>query len=150
MLYRQVFLSAVFAAATLTLFLGGKSSNCNAIYRTDQTIGFGAKVLKLEVANTPSAWQTGLSGRACMSKDQAMLFDLNSSGFYTVWMKKMHFPIDIVWINSDKKVVKVVPNVFPFTYPESFINTQPARYILELKAGQVKALGIGLESSLNL
>ncbi len=61
----------------------------------------------------------------------------------------MKYPIDIVWLDKDKKVVYIVKNAPPESYPyENFTPKQDARYVLELPAGTVskKSIAIGKEA----
>lgn len=148
MLYRQAFLSAVFMATGLVTLLSAKSPSCNEVYRNDRQVQVGSQTIEVQVARTPFDLHEGLGGRACIGKDRGMLFTFNNPGDYIIWMRNMHFPIDIIWINQDKEVVQVASNVFPFTYPEIFVNSKPASYILELKAGQVRSFGIKENTSL--
>lgn len=50
----------------------------------------------------------------------------------------MQFPIDIVWLNSDRQVITTASDVQPGTFPESFCPDQAAQYILEFAAGSVQ------------
>lgn len=54
----------------------------------------------------------------------------------------MRFPIDIVWLNQDKKVITTKENVAPTTYPESFCPTEAAQYVIEVNAGAVQSAGV--------
>jgi uncharacterized membrane protein (UPF0127 family) len=78
-----------------------------------------------------------------------MLFIFDKPATYPFWMKDMKFPIDVVWLNSDHNVVTVKSNVSPASYPETFQNSAPAQYVLELKAGQAKALEINNKTNLS-
>jgi uncharacterized membrane protein (UPF0127 family) len=54
-------------------------------------------------------------------------------------MKDMNFPIDIIWLDKDKKVVYIVKNAPPESYPyEHFEPKEEARYVLEVAAGTVE------------
>jgi uncharacterized membrane protein (UPF0127 family) len=44
--------------------------------------------------------------------------------------------------------VTIKSNVSPTTYPQNFKNSEPAQYVLELKAGQAKALDINKGANL--
>jgi uncharacterized membrane protein (UPF0127 family) len=82
-----------------------------------------------------------------------MLFVYDRDDELTMWMKGMKFPIDIVWLDSEKRVVHYVENVQPDAEPyEKYTPTSPARYVLELQAGMVERAGIkiGIQSSFNL
>ena len=100
------------------------------------------RTYKLLVAKTAAQQTKGLGGRANLPTDQAMVFVFNGEGERCIWMKDMHFPLDIIWTNSQEEVVALQQNVSPKTYPEAFCPSSPAEYVLELNAGQIKAAGI--------
>lgn len=53
-------------------------------------------------------------------------------------MKDMQYSIDIVWLDAAKKVIYIVKDAHPDSYPEViFKPPQEARYVIELKAGVV-------------
>lgn len=93
--------------------------------------------LKIEAAKTPEARTQGLSGREGLAADTAMLFYFDEPGQQCFWMKDMKFAIDMVWLDEDKRVLKVAENVSPQTYPESFCQAN-AQYVAEVPAGQAQ------------
>lgn len=95
--------------------------------------------LKLELATTPQAHTQGLSGRASLPPDRAMLFVFGLQDRHCFWMKDMRFPLDIVWLNQDKQVVHIETDVRPETYPQTFCPSDEALYVLELNAGKAAA-----------
>ncbi len=100
------------------------------------------------VADTDYLRQKGLSGLDCMPQDQGMLFAFNVPDNYSFWMKDMHFPIDIIWLDQDKRVVTVAARVDPSSYPRSFKPDTPSLYVLELSAGKAADFGIVKSSQL--
>lgn len=53
-------------------------------------------------------------------------------------MPNMHFPIDIIWISDEKKILGIHENVPPETdmaNPKFYTPPAPARYVLEVNAG---------------
>lgn len=94
----------------------------------------------LTLATTPQAQARGLGGRSAMPSNQGMLFTFSNPGLECFWMKGMRFSLDMIWLNKQKKVVYVQSNVAPSTYPNSFCPTLPAKYVIELDAGQVEAM----------
>jgi uncharacterized membrane protein (UPF0127 family) len=111
------------------------------------TVRIGDGVFAAKVVNTPADRAKGLSGTDNLRQDQAMLFVYDTDDKQAIWMKDMNYPIDIVWLDKDKKVVYIVKNAPPESYPyETFIPKQDARYVLELPAGSVgqKSITIGL------
>jgi len=116
--------------------------SCDESYRNDKSVSINDDKLQLQVAKSPPELTKGLSGKKCLGNDQGMLFIFDKSGYYPFWMKDMRFPIDIIWISSAKQVVYLQKDVKPSTYPDSFTNTSPAQYVLELQAGRADSLHI--------
>jgi uncharacterized membrane protein (UPF0127 family) len=90
--------------------------------------------LTLEHARTPEALTRGLGGRNSLPPSYAMLFIYAADAPHGIWMKDMRFAIDIVWLDSDKRIIHQLRNVSPATYPTVFRPRTPARYVLELTA----------------
>ena len=92
--------------------------------------------IRVEVARTEEERSVGLGGRESLGKNKGMLFVFDKESFYVFWMKDMLFPIDIIWINRDKKIVDVITNLQMETYPDfKYINDFFAQYVLEVNAG---------------
>lgn len=126
------------------------TSDCSASYRDDKTIKIGAQTIKAEAATTGAERETGLSGRPCIGKNEAMLFVFDKPGFYHFWMKDMKFPIDIIWISANHKTVGIERDVEPSTYPDSFINKDNAAlYVLELASNRSTSLKIDTGTIIN-
>ena len=64
-----------------------------------------------------------------------MIFVFEKVGNYGFWMKDMNFPLDILWINDNFKVVGIEKNLATSTYPKSFGSKYKAMYVLEISAG---------------
>jgi uncharacterized membrane protein (UPF0127 family) len=87
------------------------------------------------VATSSDDLERGLSGTTSLPDDEGMLFVFDGPGERGFWMRDMAYPIDIVWINSDRVVIGVAPNLSPETYPNIFFPPEPVMYVLELNAG---------------
>jgi len=95
--------------------------------------------LQVTIARTPAELQQGLSGTRSLPPNQGMLFVFPKADIYPFWMKDMQYPIDILWIDEDGRIVYVAPNVSPDSYPATYKSSTPALYILELNAGFAEA-----------
>lgn len=113
------------------------TSACTYPYKNDQQLVLLTQTIKLEDASTTAATTKGLSGRPCMPYDQGMLFNFQQPGQYGFWMKDTHFPLDMVWLDQNKKVVYLKTNAEPSSFPQTYTNSQAAKYVLELNAGSV-------------
>lgn len=109
----------------------------------------GHQIIVLDVAHTKLEREKGLSGRSNLPEDRGMLFDFEKPAKPCFWMKDMHFPLDILWINDHKEIVYIRRNVSPSTYPTSFCTTEPAQYAIELNAGAAKKFDLNLGEPLN-
>lgn len=103
----------------------------------------------IEMVTTYDQRQKGLSGRSSLAPDRAMLFVFDAESRRCIWMKDMQFPIDIVWLNGNKKIVAIERNVSPATYPSSFCHDD-SHYVLEFAAGAVDAAGLRIGEHVRL
>ncbi len=116
--------SVLFAAHTLFSFL------------PDRRVSINGQKIDVIVADTPKERARGLSGREQLSDREGMLFEFSRPDEYCFWMKDMKFPIDIIWLGSNKQVVDIKSNVSPDTYPQTFCPNEPAQYVIEVGAGR--------------
>lgn len=105
-------------------------------------------IIDAEVASSSADQATGLSFRTSLLPAHGMLFPFAYPGDYGFWMKDMRFPIDMVWISSNKRVVSVTEDVLPSTYPTVFYPPVAISYVLELNAGAARTYGIATDTQL--
>lgn len=103
-----------------------------------------ATALHLEIADTDAARVQGLSDRPSLDADTGMLFIFPSRGIYPFWMKDMHFPLDIIWIDGDRivDIVTLPPPAPGALLPPSHTPTHLADQVLEINAGEAKTMGL--------
>lgn len=93
----------------------------------------------LERADTNQSRIKGLSDRSELKPQTGMLFVFDAPSKECIWMKDMHFNLDIVWLDEAKKVTKIEQDVSPATYPNSFCSDN-TKYVIELNSGDVTKL----------
>lgn len=91
-------------------------------------------ILNIEIADTLKKKEQEFSGRESLPENRGMLFPFEKEDYYSFWMKDMNFPIDIIWIGKDLKIVDIAENVSPKTYPKNFKPSRPAKYAIETSA----------------
>ncbi len=101
-------------------------------------VHLGDSVFSVAVAANEQDRQQGLSGVRQLKQNSGMLFAYAENDRWGIWMKDMHIALDIVWLDEEKRVVHIVKNATPDTYPQVFRPETPARYVLELNAGAVE------------
>ena len=100
--------------------------------------------LRVELAVTPEEKAQGLSGRDSLQDGTGMLFLFDEEEPRLFWMKGMRVPLDILFLDSRKKVVHLVQGAQPCAgdpcplYPSRV----PARYVLEIPAGMAAQHGL--------
>ncbi len=97
-----------------------------------ETIIISDKTFNLEIADDPKEMAQGLSGRPSLAKSTGLLFVFDQPGRYGFWMKDMNFPIDIVWLDKNKKILGVSKNLQPDSYPQIFYSPTSTSYALEI------------------
>ncbi len=106
----------------------------------------GGTSFLVEVADTPSARQQGLSGRESLGAECGMWFVFAQPQVATFWMKEMQFPLDIVWVTDELQIAGVAADVPAPGTPNSalprYSSGIPVRYVLEINAGMAAELGI--------
>ncbi|EQD42149.1 protein containing DUF192 [mine drainage metagenome] len=111
-------------------------------------VGIGKYELTVEVSDTFIKRMIGLMYRDSLAKDHGMLFDFFSAGRYGIWMHNMRFPIDVLWVGSDMRVVdtlssaQVCRSIFRC---KTYRPGMPARYVIELPSGYIyeKKIAVG-------
>lgn len=114
--------------------------------RFESTVLFPDSAFSVAVSRTPAELRKGLSGSDPLLPGQGMLFVFPEDGRYGIWMKDMRYPIDILWLSSDRKVVHIRERFLPSSFPEVEHPASSARYVLELSAGSVRSSGIKIGS----
>ena len=117
-------------------------------FKSTTEVRIGSGIFNARVADDEASREKGLSGVKKLDPSDALLFVFESDYKWGIWMKDMEIPIDIVWLNKDKKVVHMVIEADPkLSTSKTFTPTVPARYVLELPAGKIKQSGIKIGES---
>lgn len=113
---------------------------------TDLRLGDG--VFRARIAYDETDRTNGLSEVTDFDSGQALLMAFPSEDEWGIWMKDMKVPIDILWLNSDKKVIYIVKNASPDdSASRVFKPKTPAKYVVEIAAGTVDSKSIKINSA---
>jgi hypothetical protein len=108
-------------------------------------------MFKVELAKTASEQAKGLMYRAQLPEEQGMLFVFEKDSSRTFWMKSTLIPLDMIFIDSDLKVVEVKANIQPCKEdPCPQYKSVPAMYVLEINGGLAEKNGIKAGSFVTL
>jgi uncharacterized membrane protein (UPF0127 family) len=107
--------------------------------------------LQVEVMVKDEDRAMGLMFRSSLPADRGMLFLFEALDFHGIWMKNCRFPIDIVWLDENKRVVHVAESVPPCKAEPCPVYTplQRAAYVVELNARQARREKAAIGSTLD-
>lgn len=104
-----------------------------------EKVCFQDTCVQAEIADTASKRAQGLMFRKSLSDNQGMLFVFEQEEQYSFWMKNMQIPLDIIWIDKDKRIVDIKANVPPCKEScQGLTPREKAQYVLEVNAGFVE------------
>jgi uncharacterized protein len=98
------------------------------------------KVLQAEVMVSDEDRAMGLMFRPSLPLDRGMIFLFETGDFHGIWMKNCKFPIDILWLDEDRKIVHVAESVPPCKAEPCpvYKPLRKAAWVIELNAGQAR------------
>ena len=102
----------------------------------------GGKTFFVELAKTEVEQNRGLSLHVPLLDNRGMLFVFQKPDLYGFWMKDMLFPLDIIWIDGELRIIHIEKSILPDTYPKTFYPESKSLYVLEISAGQSDILNI--------
>ena len=92
--------------------------------------------INVEIADNFEERAQGLMNRELLPENAGMLFIFENEGNYPFWMMNMKFNLDMIWINSNGRVVYVAKSVPPCGVSCKAIDpNNNAKYVLEVDAG---------------
>jgi len=100
--------------------------------------------VSVEKAESFEERSKGLINRESLGEREGMFFFSKYNKEWSIWMKDMLIPLDIIFISRDLRVINYVKGAKPCKAEpcERYNPESPARYVLEVKAGFIEKYGI--------
>jgi uncharacterized membrane protein (UPF0127 family) len=97
-------------------------------------------VVRVEVVADDESRAQGLMYRDHLPPGAGMLFFFKEMGEYPFWMKNTRIPLDMIWIDANKRIAHITPDVPPCQIDDcpSYPPNAPSLYVLEVAAGVAK------------
>lgn len=76
----------------------------------------------------------GLMDVRDLPESKGMLFIFEEQQPRSFWMANTPLPLDIIFVNKDKEIVRIHHSAQPFT-EKNFTSGDPAKYVIETNAG---------------
>ena len=143
-----------YALLLLSVFLAScsKPQNAEEFSTTDLTLP-GGRVIKVETMINQLDLGRGMKYRTYLAPDHGMLYVHATPGYYRYWMYQVLIPLDIIWMDSDRKIILIMSNAQPCnTTPDKcpqYASPRPAHFVLELAAGMAKKYNLHDDQQLN-
>ena len=98
----------------------------------------------VEVAADPETRTQGLMYRDRLAPATGMLFFFPREEEHAFWMKNTRIPLDIIWIDSARRIVHIKHDVPPCRIDDcpSYPPGVPSKYVLELAGGVARRHGL--------
>ena len=106
-------------------------------------VELGGKRFTVELATNDATREHGLMFRQRMDADRGMLFVHEREQPLAYWMKNTLIPLDILFFDNQRHLVAQQRDVPPCTLGDAcppYPSDAPARFVLELNAGQAAKL----------
>lgn len=99
-------------------------------------VKIGNTTVSVELAITSEEKAKGLMHREYLAEDRGMLFIFEDEKAPSFWMKNTLIPLDMVFINSDNKIVDILVAEPCKKDPcKTYTPKADAKYVLEVNAG---------------
>lgn len=137
---------ALFSTIIMLSGCSKKKNNNNSSSNGGRTVKFTSKVyflkdngdtvstVRVAIAKTPNERDTGLMDVNHLAEDGGMLFIFPKQQKLSFWMANTPLPLDIIFINKSKKIIRIHHSAQPFS--EKQLNSDGlAQYVVEVNGG---------------
>ncbi len=90
--------------------------------------------LNIEIADDEAKRMQGLMYRDTMAENEGMLFVFPQAQEQSFWMKNTIMPLDIIYVNAEKRIITIQKNAVPYS-ENSIPSNGPAQFVVEVNAG---------------
>jgi len=113
------------------------------VFTSSTDLRLGDAIFRAKIALNSKDRVKGLIGESELASDRALLMAYPTEGEWGISMNNMTIPIDIVWLDANKKVIFIVKNVSPDSSKSvTHFPKTSAKYVIELPAGTVDSKSI--------
>lgn len=147
------FLLAVVLATAAFIAGCGNSNITDEIGITPVTFPNSTRI-NAETMRTDIELLKGLMFRETMPANRGMLFVHPDESTYHYWMYQTKIPLDIIWMDHDRRIVELSLDTPPCTSTSvkdctNYGGNYKSKYVLEVNAGVAKKAGLKVGDSLD-
>jgi len=134
-------------AAALLAGCGEKAATEDDLNTIELTLPNG-HTIRVETMIDNKDLLRGMMFRTSMRPDHGMLFFHKPPGSYSYWMFQTLIPLDMIWLDTDRRIVEIVRDAPPCktqaSQCPSYGGTKTSKYVLELAGGMAQKYGLQL------
>lgn len=126
---------------TTTIMSDEPSTPAKPVFRKDGDLRFldgktnnVISTINIEIADDDAEKEQGLMYRDTMPENNGMLFLMGVEEPQTFWMKNTILSLDILFVDSDRKIVSIHKNCTPYSL-DQIPSEKPALFVVEVNAG---------------
>jgi uncharacterized membrane protein (UPF0127 family) len=108
------------------------------------------QTITLLVSSTSADQEQGLGDTPSLSSTTGMFFVFAEPDDYGFWMKDMKFPLDIIWLDQNFKIIHIEHDLSSTTYPKVFLPDSPAKYVIEVNAGLAQKFSLAIGETMQI
>lgn len=97
--------------------------------------------ITIEMADTPEARIKGLMERWSLPEHHGMLFMFDSPEIQRFWMHNTPLSLDMIFVDENRRILNIAESTTPMS-KQTYSSRGPAKYVVEVRAGFSKRLGI--------
>ena len=101
----------------------------------------GSHIFDVEIADTLQEQARGLMFRNSLAPNKGMLFEFDTPKVSSIWMKNTAIPLDILFVQSSGRIIKIVHSHRPYTL-QSVTSEAVVSGVVEIPGGRAQELGI--------
>jgi uncharacterized membrane protein (UPF0127 family) len=135
-----ILIIAIAVLLVFSEFFKKKETDSEYMFRKDGVLtfsdssGFVKTNADIQIADNEFEEELGLMYRKQMDENKGMLFVFPDSRIQTFWMRNTFIPLDMIFVNPDKKIVTIQKNTKVLS-DSTYSSTEPAQYVIEVDAG---------------
>jgi len=106
----------------------------------------GGGQIRAQVVMTQGEMESGMKFREALPQGRGMLFVHTKPAPYVYWMSNVKVPLDIVFMDSSRRIVEISADAPPCTKKPAdcpvYGGHTSEQFVLELRAGEAQRLGL--------
>jgi uncharacterized membrane protein (UPF0127 family) len=120
----------------------GALLSCSSGLEERIEVVIGGKSFRIEVARTDEQKREGLMNRKSIGEREGMIFVYETDQHLAFWMKNTTIPLTLAFLSKDGQITQI-EQLKPLSL-KSVVSERAVRYGLELPAGVLDELGVGV------